>query len=168
MKTSAIGRRLIKTFEGYSPSAYICPSGIPTIGYGHTSGVVMGDTCTKEEAEEFLKEDLKQAENAVNMQNLDLSQTQFDALVSLVYNIGAGAFQDSTLLKLLKQDTIARDTLETEWKKWRYSGKQELKGLVRRRAAEWSLYKNGFFLLTLPAALLAAVIATVVLIKKSK
>ena len=101
MKTSAIGRKLIKTFEGYRSEAYLCPAGRWTIGYGHTSGVEPGDTCTREEADEFLKEDLINAENAVNAQNLDLSQTQFDALVSFVYNIGSGAFQDSTLLKLL-------------------------------------------------------------------
>lgn len=167
MKTSAIGRRLIKTFEGYRSEAYLCPSGIPTIGYGHTSGVVMGDTCTRQEAEKFLIEDLRHAENVVNAQNLDLNQHQFDALVSFVYNVGSGNFQGSTLLKLLKQDARAYDTLEAEWKKWKYSNKTELEGLVRRRAAEWSLYKNGFFLITLPALLLAAVITTV-LIKKLK
>lgn len=167
MKTSAIGRRLIKTFEGYRSEAYLCPSGIPTIGYGHTSGVVMGDTCTRQEAEKFLIEDLRHAENVVNAQNLDLNQHQFDALVSFVYNVGSGNFQGSTLLKLLKQDARAYDTLEAEWKKWKYSNKTELEGLVRRRAAEWILYKNGFFLITLPALLLAAVITTV-LIKKLK
>ena len=167
MKTSAIGRRIIKTFEGYRSEAYLCPSGIPTIGYGHTSGVVMGDTCTRQEAEKFLIEDLRHAENVVNAQNLDLNQHQFDALVSFVYNVGSGNFQGSTLLKLLKQDARAYDTLEAEWKKWKYSNKTELEGLVRRRAAEWSLYKNGFFLITLPALLLAAVITTV-LIKKIK
>ncbi|MBQ8761354.1 MAG: lysozyme [Bacteroidales bacterium] len=167
MKTSAIGRKLIKTFEGYRSEAYLCPAGIPTIGYGHTSGVVMGDTCTRQEAEEFLIEDLRHAENIVNAQNLDLNQHQFDALVSFVYNVGSGNFQDSTLLKLLKQDARAYDTLEEEWKKWKHSNGRVLKGLVRRRAAEWSLYKNGFFLLTLPVLLLAAVI-TIVLIKKLK
>lgn len=167
MKTSAIGRRLIKTFEGYRSETYLCPSGIPTIGYGHTSGVVMGDTCTRQEAEKFLIEDLRHAENVVNAQNLDLNQHQFDALVSFVYNVGSGNFQGSTLLKLLKQDARAYDTLEAEWKKWKYSNKTELEGLVRRRAAEWILYKNGFFLITLPALLLAAVITTV-LIKKLK
>ena len=167
MKTSAIGRRLIKTFEGYRSEAYLCPAGVWTIGYGHTSGVNPGDTCTREEADEFLREDLAEAEACVNAQNLDLSQTQFDALVSLVYNIGSGNFQGSTLLKLLKQDCIARDTLEDEWKKWKYSNKKVLKGLVRRRTAEWSLYKNGFFLLTLPAAVLVAVITAIVLTRKN-
>ncbi len=166
MKTSAIGRKLIKSFEGYRSEAYLCPAGKWTIGYGHTNGVEPGDTCTRDEADEFLKQDLRTAENAVNAQNLDLNQYQFDALVSFVYNVGAGNFQDSTLLKLLKHDTIARDGLETEWKKWKNSGGRELKGLVRRRAAEWSLYKNGFFLLTLPVILLVAVI-TIVLIRKN-
>lgn len=145
MKTSAIGRRLIKTFEGYRSEAYLCPAGLWTIGYGHTSGVQPGDTCTRDEADDFLKEDLRTAENAVNAQNLDLTQAQFDALVSLVFNIGSGAFLNSTLLKLLKNDTVAREAVEDEWKRWKYSGGRELQGLVRRRAAEWSLYKNGFF-----------------------
>lgn len=168
MKTSAIGRRLIKTFEGYRSEAYLCPAGKWTIGYGHTSGVREGDTCTKAEAEGFLKEDLQWAEAAVNAQNLDLSQTQFDALVSFVYNVGSGNFNSSTLLKMLKQDTIARDTLEKEWKKWKHSGGQELKGLVRRRAAEWSLYAHGFFLMTLPALILAAALTILLIIKKAK
>lgn len=166
MKTSAIGRRLIKTFEGYRGEAYLCPAGVPTIGYGHTAGVELGDTCTRAEAEEFLKEDLRTAENTVNAQDLDLNQHQFDALVSFVYNVGSGNFQNSTLLKMLKDDTTAREGLEDEWKKWKYSNKKVLKGLVRRRAAEWSLYKNGFFLLTLPVLLLAAVI-TIVIIRKN-
>ena len=145
MKTSSIGRKLIQSFEGYRSEAYLCPAGKWTIGYGHTSGVKEGDTCTRVQADMFLQEDLRVAEEAVNSQNLNLSQLQFDALVSFVYNVGAGNFQSSTLLKYLKQDTLPRTTLEKEWKKWTYANKQELKGLVRRRAAEWSLYKNGFF-----------------------
>ncbi len=145
MKTSAIGILLVKTFEGYRDEAYICPGGKWTIGYGHTNNVKQGDTCTQSEAEEYLKEDLKVAEDAINAQGLSLSQQQFDALVSFVYNIGTGNFQSSTLLKRLRQDTEDYETLEYEWKRWKYSNKQVLKGLVRRRAAEWSLYKNGFF-----------------------
>lgn len=166
MKTSAVGRKLIKSFEGYRSEAYLCPAGVPTIGYGHTAGVVMGDTCTRDEADEFLKEDLRVAENAVNEQNLDLNQFQFDALVSFVFNVGVANFRKSTLLKMLKQDTVTRDTLEAEWKKWKHAAGKELKGLVRRRDAEWNLYKNGFFFLTLPVILLAAVV-TVVLIRKN-
>lgn len=144
-KTSAIGRKLIQRFEGFRSEAYLCPAGVWTIGYGHTAGVKPGDTCTPDEADEFLKQDLRTAENTVNAQNLDLNQCQFDALVSFVYNVGSGNFTSSTLLKKLKKDTSATRDLEAEWKKWKYANKVELKGLVRRRAAEWSLYKNGFF-----------------------
>lgn len=146
MKTSVIGRNLIQRFEGFRSEAYLCPAGVWTIGYGHTAGVKPGDTCTPDEADEFLKQDLRTAENTVNAQYLDhLNQCQFDALVSFVYNVGSGNFTSSTLLKKLKKDTSATRELEAEWKKWKYANKVELKGLVRRRAAEWSLYKNGFF-----------------------
>lgn len=145
MKTSSIGRKLIQSFEGYSSEAYLCSGGKWTIGYGHTANVQPGDTITRQQAEILLQEDIKWAEDTVNAQNLDLSQAQFDALVSFVYNVGSGNFNASTLLKYLKQDTLPRTTLEKEWKKWKYANQQEVKGLARRRAAEWSLYKNGFF-----------------------
>lgn len=145
MKTSSIGRKLIQGFEGYRSEAYLCPAGVWTIGYGHTKDVKEGDTCTREQADIFLKEDLKWAEDTVNAQNLTLGQYQFDALVSFVYNAGSSAFNNSTLLKMLKKSTAATPELEAEWKKWKYSNKQVLKGLVRRRATEWILYKQGFF-----------------------
>lgn len=145
MKTSSIGRKLIQGFEGYRSEAYLCPAGVWTIGYGHTAGVKEGDTCTREQADIFLLEDLKWAEDTVNAQNLKLGQCQFDALVSFVYNVGSSNFNNSTLLKKLKNSTAATSDLEAEWKKWKYANKQVLKGLVRRRAAEWSLYKQGFF-----------------------
>lgn len=145
MKTSSLGRKLIQGFEGYRSEAYLCPAGKWTIGYGHTKGVKEGDTCTREQADIFLQEDLKTAEDAVNAQYLPLGQYQFDALVSFVYNVGSGNFNNSTLLKKLKNSTAATSDLENEWKKWKYANKQVLKGLVRRRAAEWSLYKRGFF-----------------------
>lgn len=167
MKTSPVGRKLIQGFEGYRSEAYICPAGVWTIGYGHTKGVKEGDTCTREQADIFLQEDLKTAEDAVNAQNLKLGQLQFDALVSFVYNVGAGAFESSTLLKKLKISTAATSEIEAEWKKWKYANKVELKGLVRRRAAEYALYKRGFFLLTLPIVILAAIV-TVVIIKNRK
>lgn len=166
MKTSSIGRNLIKTFEGYRSEAYLCPAGRWTIGYGHTRGVQEGDTCSCAEADIFLQEDLRDAERTVEATGLRLSQLQFDALVSLVYNIGSGNFQESTLLKRLKTSTAASESLEEAWKRWKYAGGVIQKGLVRRRAAEWSLYKRGFFLMTLPVLALAA-IAAILLIRKN-
>lgn len=145
MKTSSIGRKLIQVFEGYRSEAYLCPAGVWTIGYGHTKDVKEGDTCTKEQADIYLQEDIQWAEKAVNAQNLDLDQYQFDALVSFVYNVGSGNFQQSTLLQKIKANPKDYTAIEAEWKKWKYSNKQVLKGLVRRRAAEWRLYKQDFF-----------------------
>ena len=139
MKTSIIGRNLIKTFEGYRDTAYLDPAGIWTIGYGHTGGVKEGDTVTEEGADALLKQDLKAAENTVNATGLTLSQLQFDALVSLVYNIGSGNFNNSTLLKLLKVSTKPADDLEKWWKAYNKARGKKLKGLERRRAAEYAL-----------------------------
>ena len=167
MKTSIIGRNLIKTFEGYRDTAYLDPVGIWTVGYGHTQGVQKGDTVTQEEADAFLQQDLKAAENTVNATGLKLSQLQFDALVSLVYNIGSGNFQNSTLLKLLKQSTKPRPELEKWWKVWNKAGGQTLKGLERRRAAEYTLYSKGFFLMAVTVSLLlAATVITIKIVKK--
>ena len=163
MKTSIIGRNLIKTFEGYRENAYLDPVGIWTIGYGHTGGVKEGDTVTQEEADAFLQQDLKAAENTVNATGLKLSQLQFDALVSLVYNIGSGNFNSSTLLKLLKQSTKPRPELEKWWKVWNKAGGQTLKGLERRRLAEYTLYSKGFFLIAAVTVLFLA--ATVIIVK---
>ena len=137
MRTSFIGRSLIKTFEGYRGVAYRCPSGVWTIGWGHTTGVG--------QAGEWLKTDLAVAERTVEAAGLALSQTQFDALVSLVFNIGPGTFNGSTLLRLLRQDTMPRAETEEAWKSWRMAGGTVQKGLVRRRAAEYTLYSRGFF-----------------------
>ena len=147
MKTSIIGRNLIKQFEGFSRTAYLCPAGVWTIGYGHTKGVREGDTVTDEEADIMLQQDLKAAEDTVNAQGLALSQLQFDALVSLVYNIGSGNFQSSTLLKKLRENVKPNAQLEKWWKVWNKAGGKTLKGLERRRLAEYTLYSKGFFLL---------------------
>ena len=166
MKTSIVGRNLIKTFEGYRDTAYLDPVGIWTIGYGHTQGVHEGDTVTEEQADVFLQQDLEAAENTVNATGLKLSQLQFDALVSLVYNIGSGNFQSSTLLKLLKQSTKPRQDLEKWWKVWNKAGGKTLKGLERRRAAEYTLYSKGFFLLAAVMVLLVAAVLVIIKIVK--
>ena len=167
MKTSIIGRNLIKTFEGYRNTAYLDPVGIWTIGYGHTRGVKEGDTVTEEEADILLQSDLEAAENTVNATGLKLSQLQFDALVSLVYNIGSGKFNSSTLLKQLRESTKPRPELETWWKVWDKARGKTLKGLQRRREAEYLLYSKGFFLLAAVIVLLvAAVLLTINIITR--
>lgn len=143
MKTSNKGVELIKQFEGLRLKAYKDQKGVWTIGYGHTGGVKSGDVITEQEAEKLLENDLKTAENAVNEQNLSLSQNQFDALVSFVFNVGTGNFRSSTLLKKAKANpddpTIRNEFLK--WNKARINGTlKPLTGLTRRRAAEADLY----------------------------
>lgn len=142
-KTSKVGRDLIKIYEGYSPNAYICPAGVVTIGFGTTKiqgkPVEMGMKITTDEANAFLEEDLFTFEEAVNnLVKVDLTQNEFDALVSFTYNVGIGAFKSSTLLKLLNQNkkTEAAD----QFFRWNKSNKTVLPGLTRRRAAERELF----------------------------
>jgi lysozyme len=143
MKTSNKGIELIKRFEGLRLKAYKDDAGILTIGYGHTDGVNSGDVVTEQEASELLARDLRTAEDAVNEQNLSLSQNQFDALVSFVFNVGVGNFRSSTLLK--KEKANPDDpTIRNEFLKWNkariYGTLKPLTGLTRRRTAEADLY----------------------------
>jgi len=139
MKTSDKGIGLIKRFEGLRLKAYLCPAGKPTIGYGHTKDVKLGDVITEEEAEQLLLEDLIVVENEINKHNLDINQNQFDALVSFVYNVGVGNFRTSTLLKKIKTDPNDK-TIANEFKRWVYSNGKKLPGLVKRREEEAKLY----------------------------
>ena len=139
MTTSAAGRKLIETFEGLRLTAYLDQNNIPTIGYGHTSGVYLGQTITQEEADEFLAIDLHQAEQVVyHLADVPLNQNQFDALVSLIYNIGGGAFKTSTVLRrLLAGDYEGASAAFLLWDK--VSG-QTNQGLLNRRTAERILF----------------------------
>ena len=139
MKTSHKGIALIKEFEGLRLKAYKCPGGVWTIGYGHTAGVRPEMVITEAQAEEFLKEDLFSCENAVNNQKLSINQNQFDALVSLIYNIGIGNFQKSTLLRKARVNPNDNSIMD-EFLKWVYSKGRVLPGLQRRRLAEMKLY----------------------------
>ena len=139
MKTSPKGITLIKEFEGLRLKAYKCPGGVWTIGYGHTAGVKPGMVITEAQAEEYLKEDLFSCENAVNNQKLYINQNQFDALVSLIYNIGIGNFQKSTLLRKARVNPNDNSIMD-EFLKWVYSKGRVLPGLQRRRLREMKLY----------------------------
>lgn len=139
MKTSQIGIDLIKSFEGCVLKAYKCPAGVWTIGYGHTAGVKEGDIISKKQAEELLKQDLKQFETYVNnLVTVELNQYQFDALVSFCYNIGPGNLKSSTLLKLLNKWDY--EGAAEQFDRWVKAGDKKLAGLVRRRAAEKELF----------------------------
>lgn len=139
MKTSPKGIALIKEFEGLRLKAYKCPGGVWTIGYGHTAGVRPEMVITEAQAEDFLREDLFSCENAVNNQKLSINQNQFDALVSLIYNIGIGNFQKSTLLCKARVNPNDNSIMD-EFLKWVYSKGRVLPGLQRRRLAEMKLY----------------------------
>ena len=139
-----IGLKLIAQFEGCYLQAYLCPANVWTIGIGTTiypNGVKVkkGDKCTLEQAHEYLAHDMIEFEKTVNDSvKVPLSQNQFDALVSLAYNIGSGAFKNSTLLKKLnaKDYQGAAD----QFLRWNKGGGKVLKGLVRRREAERALF----------------------------
>ena len=141
MKTSAEGTALIKKFEGCELEAYQCSANVWTIGYGHTKDVEEGDTISKEEAEEMLVEELHEYENYVNKYvNVALSQNQFDALVSWVYNLGPANLKASTMLKVLNDGKY--EEVPYQMKRWNKAGGKVLDGLVRRREAEALLYQG--------------------------
>ena len=139
MKTSNQGKNLIKEAEGLRLDAYKCPAGVPTIGWGHTKGVKMGQHITVQQAEDLLMEDIAPIERLLNALKINFRQEQFDALVSWIFNLGAGNFKSSTMYKLILAD--ARDEEITDSLiRWTYSGKQKLPGLMKRRVAEANLF----------------------------
>lgn len=144
MKTSSKGIDFIKSFETLQLKAYkaVQTERYYTIGYGHYGpDVIPGTTITEAEAEQLLAEDLADTERAVSNATAGwgLKQCQFDALVSLAFNVGVNAFRNSTLLKLVKQ-RADEATVRAEFCKWCHSGGRVLKGLQRRRQAEADLY----------------------------
>ena len=140
MQISSAGLDLIKQFEGLYLKAYRCPAGVPTIGYGHTAGVAMGQTITQQQADDYLRRDVRQFERAVARQvRVPLAQGQFDALVSFTFNLGEGALAQSTLLRLLNSGDYAGAAAQFE--RWNKAGGRVLPGLVRRRAAERALFE---------------------------
>lgn len=139
MNIAKPGLDLIKSYESLSLKAYRDSGGVPTIGWGSTRGVRMGMQISQEQAESRLRDDLYTAESAVNRYvTVPLSQHQFDALVSLTFNIGAGAFQKSTLLRLLNAGRYS-DAAD-QFRRWNKDNGRVLRGLIRRRSAEYDLF----------------------------
>ena len=138
-KTSAEGVALIKKFEGCELEAYQCSANVWTIGYGHTRGVEEGDTCSQEDSESMLVEDLEEFEGYVNdIVQCPLEQNQFDALVAWTYNLGPTNLRESTLLIRLNEEDY--NDVPTQIRRWNKAGGKVLDGLVRRREAEALLF----------------------------
>jgi lysozyme len=132
MKISQEAIDQIKKFEGFKSKAYLDAVGIPTIGYGHISGVKLKDVCTEEQAEEFLKQDLIPGEEAITkLVKVDLNQGQWDSLLDFCFNLGVGSFSRSSLLRLLNERKFSEAA--EEFDKWIYGGHQILPGLITRR-----------------------------------
>ncbi len=146
MKISNRGLELIKDFEGFSSTSYLDVVNIPTIGWGNTfyedgTKVKMGDQISKTDALKLLEVIANRdfADKIFPSIKVKVTQSQFDAMVSLAYNIGVGAFLNSTLLKKLNlKDYIGASN---EFLKWNKSGGKELLGLTRRRKREQDLFK---------------------------
>lgn len=145
MKTSKAGLDLIKEFESFRSAPYLCSAGVPTIGYGTTvypNGIkvkLSDQKITQQLAESFLQHHVNAIEKDVlNLVKVPLKQNQFDALVSFAYNVGIGAFGDSTLLKLLNAGDI--DNASKQFERWNKAGGKVSNGLIRRRKAEKALF----------------------------
>jgi lysozyme len=146
MRLSQNGLTLIKKFEGFRSHPYLCSAGIPTIGYGSTyyeNGVrvKLSDSPISEEwAEELLKKNVVHYDVAVNsLTRDDITQNQYDALVSFAYNVGVTNFKNSTLLKRVNANP-KDPNITNQFMKWIRAGGRVIKGLILRRREEVQLY----------------------------
>ena len=131
------GLNLIKNFEGLRLNAYKCPSGVLTIGYGHTKNVDVNDVITLEQANLYLLQDLKGTIFCINEYDkiYNFTQNEFDALVSFTFNCGKGNLNKLTGKGKRSKALIGQKILE-----YNKAGGKVLRGLVRRRQAEHDLY----------------------------
>ena len=146
MKTSPEGIAFIKQFEGFRAKPYLCSAGVPTIGYGSTryldgTKVSLRDpVISKEQAEELLLNTLVSFETGVSKAvKVDLEQNEYDALVSLCYNIGVGNFTSSTLVKLLNDGEAPID-VAAQFLRWNRANSRVIPGLTTRRERERALF----------------------------
>lgn len=136
------GIDLIKSFEGLRLQAYQDTVGIWTIGFGSTRGVRRGDQITEQEAEQRLRDDLDAAETCIrsSLNMVRLTQHQFDALVSFVYNLGCRAFRNSTMYRKLEMGDF--DAAAEQFQYWTRAGVEHPTGLIRRRHAEAEWFRT--------------------------
>ena len=139
MNISPEGIEFIKEHEGCKLRAYQDSIGVWTIGVGHTSGVKEGDEIDDAEADRLLREDLVWVEKCIaNSVSVALTQNQYDALCSWIFNLGCSSFRKSTLLSYLNQGED--DLAAKEFLKWNRAGGKVLAGLTNRREAESELF----------------------------
>lgn len=128
-------------FEGCKLTAYKCPAGVWTIGYGHTNGVKQGQRITKEQAIDYLKQDIAPIVNYLNKLDVCKTQGQFTALVDFIYNVGQTAFKNSTLYKYIIRHKSDDDVCK-QFMRWTYAGGKQLKGLIKRRQWECNMWRS--------------------------
>ena len=136
---SSNGLSILKDHEGFRAHVYLDSAGYPTIGFGHKllPGEAFPNGVTPAQAEQLLFQDTEKAQKAVRENvKVSLTQPQFDALVSLVYNIGVNAFKNSTLLRLLNQGFYA--AASAQFLVWKFAGGQPI--LLKRREKEKALF----------------------------
>jgi len=147
MKTTLRGRKLIQHFEGYRSNAYLCTGNVWTIGWGSTKvkgvAVKKGDKITREDADkEFMDYIALNIDPVLNkLVKVPISQDQYNALASFLYNLGQGNLSKSTLLRKLNANDFAGAAKEFD--KWVISGGKVTDGLVRRRKSERTLFETG-------------------------
>lgn len=145
MKITEKGINLIKKYEGCKLKAYLCPAHIPTIGWGNTaykngSKVKLGDTITQEQADELLIHILNYFSDGISHAiTKELTDNQYNALLSFSYNLGLGNLRVSTLLKKVNADPNDL-SIKAEFLKWNKAGGKILAGLTKRREEEATLY----------------------------
>lgn len=143
MRISQKCENKIKEREGFYLNSYLCPKGIPTIGWGHTglvdgNKIELGMTITKAKAQELFEQDIATVEKPLANEPFAnrLSQGQWDALVSFIYNVGWGNYKKSTLRKRINEDINHAD-IPNQFRRWNKANGKVLAGLVKRR--EWEV-----------------------------
>lgn len=143
MKTSTRGIEFIKSHEALRLDAYTCPGGVLTIGWGHTRNVNPGQRISVRDAEILLAYDVSIAEaDVIRHVKKPITQGQFDALVSFVFNLGVGNFSKSTLLKVINKDPNDPG-IPAQFQRWISGGGKVLPGLLKRRKDEAEMYMKG-------------------------
>jgi lysozyme len=147
MQTSDAGIKQLQGFEGFRTTPYQDIVGKWTVGYGHLmipgDGTEIHQNITVEQGEALLRKDLHTAEECINANCDELTQNEFDALVSFTFNLGCSAFERSTLLKFIKAKNF--EAAAKEFPKWNMAGGKISQGLLRRRLAEQETFLHGIY-----------------------